>query len=78
MSSTIEFSIIPNRKNMEGKHPELFVCERCGCKSNAYTIISKIIDNDLENNIILCKGCLLEAIQIIDTELLNQAKTRIG
>ena len=64
-------------------------CGRCGCVSSAYL---KIITKDPyrvrpkkgpskvhwnEKTSIICKGCLLEGIDIIDKGILDQTKKRV-
>ena len=55
----------PRTKNGEfGKQR----CHRCGCKSTAYL---KIEFKDHRLSVVLCKGCLLEGVEIINNTMLE-------
>lgn len=75
---TVDFEVIPNRRNMAGEHPEPFECEHCGSKTSAFIKINRMVSGAVVNNIIICKGCLLKAVDFIDHELLEQSKTRVN
>ena len=51
-------------------------CGLCGCVSSAYLkiAISTIVEVRSE---IICKGCLLMGVDIIDKGILDQTKTRV-
>ena len=73
----IEFKVISNRRNMKGEYPEPFECEHCGARTSAFIKINRTVSGAVVNNMIICKGCLLKAVSLIDCELLEQSKTRV-
>lgn len=51
-------------------------CRRCGCVTSAYLkiTITSIAESKSES---ICKGCLLEGVDIIDKGILDQTKMRV-
>ena len=50
-------------------------CEVCGCVSSAYLGISPSTES--RDNMVICKGCLVEAIELINKGILEQTKERV-
>jgi hypothetical protein len=55
-------------------------CGRCGCISSAYLEIVIAADDPcalFANKEVICKGCLLNGVDVIDKGLLDQAKKKV-
>lgn len=65
----IKFKIISNRRDMKSDHETSLICSVCG---NRTSVFVRLIPD-----IYLCKSCLLNGVDLIDKELLTQAKTRV-
>lgn len=54
-------------------------CGRCGCVSSAYLeiIIAAEPCSLLRDKDIICKGCLLRGVDIIDKGMLEQTKKKV-
>jgi hypothetical protein len=51
-------------------------CGRCGCVTSAYLKVMESSSLFVSREVI-CKGCLLEGVDMIDKGILDQAKTRV-
>lgn len=72
-----KITVIDNRRDMKGNHKTNLVCSKCGSRTSAFTEIG-ISDFYIPERmrIYLCKSCLLKGVDLIDEELLRQARTR--
>lgn len=73
MEPIIEVFGISNPRTPEGGWKNENGCDICGKISSAYAGVQE------KSSMVtaICKNCLLNAIKLIDKELLNQAKTRV-
>ena len=73
MEPVIEMYSINNPRTPEGGWKDETGCEICGEVSSAYVGIQE------KSNmaIVICKGCLLKGIGMIDKKILGQTKTRV-
>jgi hypothetical protein len=63
----LKFLGINNARTEDGGFTDL-TCDRCGCKASAYLRI-----NFITMSYVLCKGCLLEGVDVIDNTILQDS-----
>jgi len=85
----IDFELKQNARTADLGYATDKKCEKCGCVSSAYLEIttkeyrrvrprkgpSKVYPDEKAS--IICKGCLLEGVNIIDKGILEQTKTKV-
>lgn len=73
MEPVIKIYVISNPRTPEGGWADHRGCNICGQVSSAYVGIQEKGNNMAMS---ICKGCLLNAVKLIDKDLLDQAKQK--